>query len=79
MRKRAALAVVAVFIAWSILDFVIHGLLLKTIYEETAGLWRPMEEMKMPLMYVVTLIYTVCFVAIYGLLVRNKTVKSGII
>jgi len=39
--KRAILAVVGVFIAWSMLDFLIHGLLLQSTYEATANLWRP--------------------------------------
>ena len=76
--KRTILAVIAVFIAWSILDFVIHGVLLQSTYEATANLWRPMDEMNMPLMYLVTLAYTACFVAIYGLLVREKSFATGI-
>lgn len=78
MIKRMLLAVVAVFIAWSILDYIIHGVLLQPTYEATANLWRPMEEMKMPLMYVVTLLFTACFVAIYGFLVTEKSLVSGI-
>lgn len=78
MAKRAILAVVAVFIAWSILDFILHGLLLRSTYEATANLWRPMGQMNMPLMYFVTLVFTACFVAIYGLLVGQKSLTSGI-
>lgn len=78
MTKRAILALIAVFIAWSILDFLIHGLLLQPIYKATPSLWRPMDEMKMPLMYLVTLVFTACFVAIYGLLVGQKSLLSGI-
>ena len=44
MAKRIILAVVAVFIAWSILDFILHGLLLRSTYEATANLWRPMTK-----------------------------------
>ena len=76
--KRTILTVIAVFLAWSILDFVIHGLLLQSTYEATANLWRPMDEMNMPLMYLVTLAYTACFVAIYGLLVGDKSFATGI-
>ena len=78
MSKRLLLAVIAVFVAWSILDFIIHGVLLQPTYEATANLWRPMEEMKMPLMYVVTLLFTASFVGIYGLLVTEKSLASGI-
>jgi hypothetical protein len=78
MPKRTILAVIAVFMAWSILDFLIHGLILRPIYEATANLWRPMDEMKMALMYFVTLVVTICFVTIYGLMVGQKTLLSGI-
>ena len=78
MLKRTIGAVVAVFIAWSILDFILHGLLLRPTYEATANLWRPMDQMNMPLMYFVTLVFTVCFVLIYGLLVGQKSLASGI-
>jgi hypothetical protein len=72
------LAVVATFIAWSILDFVIHGLLLQSTYQATADLWRPMDEMNMPLLYLVTLAFTASFVAIYALMVTKKSFMSGI-
>lgn len=79
MAKRIILAVVIVFIAWAILDYVLHGLILRSTYEATASLWLPMDQMNMPLMYVVTLLYTACFVLIYGILVGQKSMKSGII
>ncbi len=78
MAKRIIWAVVGVFIAWSILDFILHGLLLRSTYEATANLWRPMDQMNMPLMYFVTLVFTVCFVLIYGFLVGQKSLASGI-
>jgi hypothetical protein len=78
MVKRTIWAVVAVFIAWSILSFILHGLLLRSTYEATANLWRPMDQMNMPLLYFVTLVFTVCFVLIYGLLVGQKSLASGI-
>ena len=78
MNKRILLAVIAVFMAWSVLDFILHGVLLQSTYEATANLWRPMEEMKMSLMYVVTLLFTGSFVAIYALLVEEKSLGSGI-
>lgn len=78
MAKRTIWAVVAVFITWSILDFILHGVLLRSTYEATANLWRPMDQMNMPLMYLVTLVFTTCFVLIYGHLVGRKSLASGI-
>ena len=78
MVKRTIWAVVAIFVAWSILDFILHVLLLRSTYEATANLWRPMGEMNIPLMYFVTLVFTVCFVLIYGLLVGQKSLTTGL-
>ncbi len=78
MTKRTIIAVVMVFIAWSVLDFLLHGLFLRSTYEATASLWRPMDQMNMPLMYCVTLVFSACFVLIYGLWVEPKSIRSGI-
>lgn len=78
MMKKTLLAIIAVFFAWSILEFFIHGLLLQSTYEATAHLWRPMEDMNMGLMYLVTLGYTTCFVLIYVLFVGDKSLTTGI-
>jgi len=78
MGKRTLLAVVAVFIAWFIMNSILHGVLLRPTYEATANLWRPMDQMNMPLIYFVTLVFSACFVLIYGLLVGQKSLLSGI-
>jgi len=75
--KRIVLAVLAVFVAWSALDFVIHGLILATSYEATARLWRPMNEMKMGVLYLAVLINALVFVCIYALLVAEKSIGTG--
>ena len=60
------------------MDFVIHGLFLRETYEATASLWRPMDEVDMPLMYAVTLVYAVCFVVLYDVFVGSKSISTGI-
>jgi hypothetical protein len=72
MTRRAIYAVIAIFIAWSVLDFVIHGIILGDPYRETASLWRPMGEIKMGLIYVDTLIFATVFVAIYTLFFAQR-------
>jgi len=76
--KKTLLATVIVFIAWSILDFIIHGLILSSSYEATAHLWRPMEEMKNGLMYLVTLIAAFAFVSIYVRYFKEKCSGYGL-
>ena len=78
MLKRTTLALAAVFISWTVLDILIHGILLESSYQATAHLWRPMEEMDMPLMHAVTFVYAVCFVVIYAVFVGNKSILTGI-
>jgi hypothetical protein len=43
--KRLILAVLVVFVAVWVTDFLIHGVWLQSTYKETAHLWRTEEEM----------------------------------
>jgi hypothetical protein len=76
--KRSLIAVVAVFLAWSVLDFVIHGVILGASYADTASLWRPMNEMKMSVMYISVLIASIAFVLIYSLLISKEGISTGV-
>lgn len=76
--KRTILAVVAVYVAWSAMDFVIHGVILRSTYAATASLWRPMAEMKTLLLHVTALIGALTFVLIYGLFISRKGISTGV-
>lgn len=78
MTKKIIFATLAVFVAWGILDFLIHGMMLGKAYQATAMLWRPMEEMKQGLMYLVTLLTALVFVTIYARLISPKDVGRGL-
>jgi hypothetical protein len=77
MLKRILLATVAIFVVWEVLDFVIHGLILREAYAASPGLWRPMADMKMGLMYIVGAIAAFCFAGVYGWLVRPKSLNAA--
>lgn len=77
MLKRYLFAILGIFVVWSILDFVIHNLILGPSYEATAEFWRPAEEIKMGLLYCVTLVYAVVFTLIYGKFFAVKNVATG--
>ncbi len=77
--KRTILAVLAVFVSWSALDFVIHGVILGSIYRATPQLWRPMPEMKMGLMYFTMLVVAASFVYIYARFVAEKGIKIAVL
>jgi hypothetical protein len=76
--KKVMLSVLVVFVAWSAMDFVIHSVILGPSYEETAWLWRPMNEMKMPLMYLTVFIAALAFVLIYWLFFARKGFSTGL-
>ncbi|RMD60690.1 DUF2177 family protein, partial [Candidatus Parcubacteria bacterium] len=76
--KKFILAVVAVFITWSVLDMIIHGLILQPLYAGSAELWRPEGEMMMTLMYIVSILSSIFFVWIYYALI-NKSLKNGVL
>ena len=78
MGKRTILAVVAVFLAWSLLDVVIHQLILMGEYGATADLWRPPDEIMFGLIYLVTLISAGVFVSIYKLLICRKELGRAV-
>jgi hypothetical protein len=76
--KKYLLTSLAVFITWTVLDFVIHGVILKSAYEATASLWRPMDEMKMIAMHLANAVAALTFTAIYVNMIRGKSVQEGL-
>jgi len=76
--NKTILAIAAVFVVWSVLDFILHGVILASAYGATASLWRPMEEMKMVLMYIVVLIVAGCFVYMYSALISDKGIRTAL-
>ena len=78
MVKKILLGGLAVFVAWEILDFVIHGLILGSTYATLPNLFRPQGEMKMGLMVVVVLIAALAFAAAYAWFVNPKSLATGV-
>ena len=76
--KKVILAVIAVFVAWSVLDFVIHGLILRSAYISTASLWRPMNEMKTSVLHLAVFISAITFVLIYSSFFSRKSISTGL-
>ena len=72
MFVRKVFAVLLIYILWSLSDFMVHGIYLKPVYEASANLWRPMEEISIPLNNFLVLSVSFCFVAIYDLLSQSK-------
>jgi hypothetical protein len=78
MIKRLLLSGLAILIAWTVLDVLMHRLLLRPLYEEDTRLWRPFDQLNVVLIYAVTLILIATFVVTYSLLVRPKSLAAGV-
>ena len=78
MLRRVLIAIIAVCVAWAVLDFVIYGVFLESAYQATAQLWRPMHEIKRGLLYLVALVSSACFVGIYTLFIQPKSLLVGL-
>ncbi len=76
--KRNILTMLAVFVLWGVLDFVLHGVLMTKMYMASAPLWRPMDEINLGLIYLVTLISAGCFVGIYSLLAGPRSLQGAL-
>jgi hypothetical protein len=76
--KKTTISILAVFVVWSVMDFVIHGVILSSSYAATAALWRPMGEMKTSLMHFTAFIASLTFVLIYSLLISQKGISTGL-
>ena len=79
MMKRILLAILAVFVTWSVLDFIIHGLILGHTYAASPELWRPIEEMKTGLLHFVVLVSSFVFVTIYARFFAETGIKVAVI
>ncbi len=76
--KKNILAVVGIFVLWSVVDMLVHGHLLMDSYTATAHLWRPMAEMKNVLMQVTSFVSVCVFVWIYACAVSEKSLCKGV-
>ena len=77
--KRLLLSGLAILIAWTVIDLLMHRLLLRPMYEENPGLWRPFEQLNVVLIYVVTFTLIGIFVATYRLLVKPQSLGRGVL
>ena len=79
MLRRVLLPTLAVTLAWVVLDFFLHVLLLGEQYRATPALWRPTGEMKMGVMYFAVFIAALAFTAIWHKFVRPKNGPTGLL
>jgi hypothetical protein len=75
MARKIILSTITVFILWTIIDFVVHGILLDNLYKETASLWR--DPMNDTLLLASSLVAAFFFVYIYARFFREHSVSTG--
>ncbi len=80
MIKKFIIAIVVVFIAIEIMNILLHGVILKSLYESTPAVWRTVQDMGrlMWMLYLVTFLQTIGFVYIYYKLVSSKSPFRGV-
>ena len=78
MNKRIIISILLVYLCWFVLDFLLHSVILAGAYESTAYLWRPMAEIKIGLMQVVSIITAASFVLVYTLWFKEYNVATGL-
>ena len=79
MTMRALLAALAILVACTLLDFLLHRLLLAPIYDASPGLWRPFDQMNVALIYTVIFVLIGVFIGTYKLLVSPKSLRAGML
>lgn len=78
MNKKFWIGCIAVFVTISVVEFIVNTLLLSSAYMSTANLWRPMEEMKWGLFYVVYVFIAFFITLIFSKGYEGKGVVEGI-
>lgn len=80
--KKFWTAVIAVFVILEITNYLVHGVILNSVYasEEVKQFFRPMEEMvsKMWVMWVADFVWSFFFVFIFVKGYQNKGIMEGV-
>ncbi len=78
MTKKTLLAVIAVFVLWSVLDLILHVGILGPVYQATSEMWRAPSLMKPGYIHASVLLSSIVFTAIYAGLIKDKRLGTGL-
>ncbi len=76
--KRFMIAAVCAFAFVFIYEFIVHGILLKEMYEQTAHIWRPQSEVNMPIMLLSQLLFGLAVAFFYPIVGPDTDCKKAI-
>lgn len=68
----------AILIAWTVFDVLMHRLILRPLYAQDRHLWRAFDQLNVGLIYLVTFTLIATFVLSYWLLIRPKSLATGV-
>jgi len=75
--KKLLIGTASVFVAVSILDYLIHGIMLQSAYEATKSVWRPDMESKMWIFSLISLVGSFFFTFIFSKGYEGKGFAEG--
>ncbi len=75
---RVLASVLSIFVAWTVLDLLLHRYVLARMYQENAALWRQFNEMNIALIYFATFSLIAVFIFTYLLLISPKSLSAGL-
>jgi hypothetical protein len=78
MNKKLWIGFVAVFVAVVVIEYIVNNMLMMSVYQQTANLWRPMEEMKMGLIVVTNAFFAFFFTLIFSKGYEGKGLMEGV-
>lgn len=67
----------AMLMAWTMVDGLLHRLVLRPYYEQDRQLWRSFGQLNVVLIYLVTCTLIGCYILTYWLLIRPKSLVTG--
>ncbi|MEK7348951.1 MAG: hypothetical protein AABZ94_08770 [Candidatus Eisenbacteria bacterium] len=79
MLRKVLLPALAVTLAWAVLDFIMHGVLLRTRYMAMPGFWRSTDDVKLGVMYFSIFISAIALAAVYHNFVRPKSCSIALL
>ena len=78
MMKNMIIGGVAAFVFVFVFEFLVHGFLMKGMYEATSSLWRPQEESSMGIMILSQFLFTLAIAFFYPIIGNDKNCNKTI-
>jgi len=78
MNKKVWVGAIAVFVVVFVVEYIVNNFLMMSVYQQTASLWRPPEEMKFGVMIICWLFFSFFFTFIFSKGYEGKGIMEGV-